>query len=282
MSTGVLALIAWRRGNEVCGDTCLCNLGKDLIFQTLRHHSFALSDISAKHPLSTTNMAEKISTSTDAAAKQRIITHMNNDHQDSLIRYLQYYAQLSSFSARNAHLADISFDSLTILSSSSTPHTIPIKPTMTSWSEARPRVVAMDAEAVAGRGLSDITVKKYKPPRGFMTATFVACALSYLAFCRRSNFEPGSVLYDALLKHVPSFAKFCRIIQPFLLGFMVVLHGGETVWMAKSRLEKHSVRMFSKVWWMWMLSCFVEGYGSGFRFDECVREEMARREGMKH
>lgn len=140
----------------------------------------------------------------------------------------------------------------------------------------------MDAEAVAGLGASDITVKKYKPPRGFMAVVFVACALTYMAFCRRANFEPGSVLYDTLLKHVPGFARFCRIIQPLLFWLMIMLHAGETVWMAKGRLVRHTVRMFSRVWWLWVLSCFVEGVGSSVRFDECVKEEKARREGMKH
>ena len=229
-------------------------------------------------------MADRPPKGTDeAVAKQRIITHMNNDHQDSLIRYLRYYARLSSFSARNAHLADISFHDLTILSSNGTPHAIPIKPAMTSWSEARPRVVAMDAEAVDGLGASNITVREYRLPHGFfMTVVFVACALTHVAYWRRANFEPGSILYDTLLKTVPSFAGFCRLIQPLLFVFMMGLHGGEAVWMARSRLEKHTVRMFSRVWWMWVLSCYVEGFGSFIRFDECVREEKARREGMKH
>ena len=231
---------------------------------------------------SISTMAEKNSKIADAAPKQRIITHMNNDHQDSLIRYLQHYAKLSSFSARNARLTDISYNDLTILSSNGTSHTIPMKPAMTSWSEARPRVVAMDSEAVAGLGASDITVKKYKPPRGFMSVVFVACALTYMAFCRRANFVPGSIFYETLLRSAPSFAKFCWTIQPLLLGIMVPLHGGEAIWMVKSRLEKHTVRMFSRVWWMWVSSCFVEGIGSFVRFDECVREEKARREGMKH
>ena len=227
-------------------------------------------------------MAEKGTKSADEAAKQRIITHMNKDHQDSLIRYLQYYAQLSSFSARNAHLADISFNTLTVLSSNGTPHAIPIKPAMTSWPEARPRVVAMDAESIAGLGGSNIAVKKYKPPRGFMTVVFVASLLTHISFCRRTNFEPGSVFYNVLLKSIPSFANFCRIIQPVMFWSLIVVHAGEAVWMAKSRLEKHTVRMFSRVWWMWMLSCYVEGFGSFVRFDECVQEEKARKEGMKH
>ena len=227
-------------------------------------------------------MADKTSKSSDDATKQRIITHMNNDHQDSLIRYLQHYAQLSSFSARGAHLVDISFDSMTVLSSNRTPHTIPIKPAMTSWSEARPRVVAMDGEAVAGLGASDITVKRYKRPRGFMTVVFVVCLLTHISFCRRANFEPGSILYDTLFDYVPSFANFCWTIQPLMFWLLVLVHGGETVWMVKSRLEKHTVRVFSRVWWMWVLSCAVEGIGSFVRFDECVRKEKAKKEGMKH
>ena len=54
------------------------------------------------------------------------------------------------------------------------------------------------------------------------------------------------------------------------------------MWMVKGRLKKHTVRIFSRVWWMWVLSCYVEGLGAHVRFDECVREEKARNEGLKH
>lgn len=33
----------------------------------------------------------------DHAAKQRIIKHMNNDHRDSIIRYIQYYGKVASW-----------------------------------------------------------------------------------------------------------------------------------------------------------------------------------------
>lgn len=224
-----------------------------------------------------TNLASK-----DAAAQQRIIAHMNNDYQDSLIRYLQHYHRLSSFSARNAYLSDITFDSLTILSSNNSPHHIQIKPPMTAWSEARPRLVAMDAEATAALGRSNINVKEYKNPRGFMTVVFVACACTYLAFFRRANFEAGSLLYDMLLKYFPRFANFCWAIQPYLFGFMVVAHSGEAVYMERRYLRKHTVRMGSLVWWKWMVSTFVEGVGSFKRFEEVVREEESRREGPKY
>lgn len=50
-------------------------------------------------------MATKDPAAAELAAKTRIITHMNNDHQDSLVRYLEAYHNLSSFTARNAKIA---------------------------------------------------------------------------------------------------------------------------------------------------------------------------------
>ena len=218
----------------------------------------------------------------DAAAKHRIITHMNADHQDSLIRYLEYYAHLSPFAARNAQLTDITFDSMTIASGNNNIHNVPITPPMTSWPEARPRVVVMDADAVKGLRRSNVTVKRYKGPRGWMTAVMVVCALTFLAFARPGNFVPGALLYDTLLKYVPGFAKFCWRVQPLVIYPMVALHVYEAMHMERSRLRKHTVRMLSRTWWKWMVSTFVEGAGAFVRFDEVVREEEETRAKAKH
>lgn len=218
----------------------------------------------------------------DAASKQRIVTHMNADHQDSLIRYLEHFCNLSSYAARNAKLVDVTFDSLTILSSDGSPHSISIKPSMNSWSEVRPRVVAMDAEAVAALGRSNITVKKYKRPKGFMAVVFVATACTFVLFSKRSNFQPGSFVYDSVMRHVPGFAKFCYKIQPMVIYPMVVLHSGEAIYMERSRLEKHTVPKFSKLWWKWLLSTFVEGVGAFVRFDRIVEIEEVKKANAKH
>ena len=218
----------------------------------------------------------------DAVAQNRIISHMNSDHQDSLIRYLQHYAHLSAFSARNAHLSSLTLSSLTIHSAPDRPHTIPIHPPMTSFSETRPRVVAMDSEAVAGLKKSDITVKRYKRPRGFMTVVMAAAAITFLLFSRRAHFRPGSFIYDLFLGYVPWFADFCWTVQPLVIWPMTVIHTAEVIYMQRSRLEKHTVRMLSGVWWMWIISTFVEGFGSFHRFDEVVREEEAKKAAAKH
>lgn len=221
------------------------------------------------------------STAKDAAAKQRIITHMNNDHQDSLIRYLEYFCHISSSSARHARLTDISFDGLTLRASGSS-YKIPIEPSMTSWADARPRVVAMDAEAVAGLHRSNITVKRYARPEGATAVVFFIILSNYLLFFKRSNFQPGSFLFDVILIYVPGFAQLGFKVQPLVFYLMAFLHIGEGIYMVRGRLQKHTVPTFSTLWWKWTLNSFLEGYGSFVRFDQIVREEELKREKAKH
>ena len=213
--------------------------------------------------------------------KRRIISHMNNDHQESLIRYLEHYCGVSSFSARHAQLEDITFSALTVNSNGQN-YSVPVEPPMTAWSDARPRVVAMDAEAVAGLGRSSITVKEYVKPYGFMLLVFIAAFLTFVNFSRRTNFRPGSLLYDHLLRHVPQFAEFCWRIQPAVIYPMILLHGYEAFYMARSRLSKHNVQVGSQLWLTWVCSTFIEGYGSMVRFDGLVKEEEARKATLKH
>ena len=216
-----------------------------------------------------------------AAMKKRIVTHMNVDHQDSLIRYLEHFCAVPSFLARNAHLEDVTFSSMTIKSSGRR-YDIPIKPSMTAWSEVRPRVVAMDAEAVDGLGRSKVTVKRYTKPHGFMLVVFLACVLTFIGFSKRTNFEPGSLLYYTVLKHVPQFAQFCWQVQPLVIYPLLIIHTSEAIYMARSRLLKHTVPLGGQLWWTWVCSTFIEGYGSFVRFDTLVKEEEARRANAKH
>lgn len=218
----------------------------------------------------------------DVAAKQRIITHMNNDHQDSLIRYLEHFCHLSSASARHARLTDISFDHLTLQANGRSSYEIPVKPPMTAWADARPRVVAMDAEAVAGLSRSDITVKRYTRPKGVTAVVSAFILITLLVFMKPSNFQPGSFLYDLVLVFTPEFAQFCFKVQPLVFCTTIIVHSGECIYMARSRLQKHTVPTFSKLWWKWVLSTSLEGLGSFARFDEIVEEERLKRENAKH
>ncbi len=218
----------------------------------------------------------------DAAAKQRIITHMNTDHQDSLMRYLEHFGHVPSFFVRNAKLEDMTLDSMVVSNSNGKPYELPILPPMKSWSEARPRLVAMDAEAVAGLHRSDITVKKFRGPKGFMGVVFVAAAVTFVVFSKRSNFEVGSVIYDNVMRHVPNFNKFCHTIQPVVLYPMIALHSWEAYHMDQTRLEKHSIPRFSKLWWKWIFTTFIGGIGLFKSFDSIVEKQEAKKVNAKH
>ncbi|OCL13978.1 putative integral membrane protein [Glonium stellatum] len=219
--------------------------------------------------------------SQDAVVKQRIIPHMNADHQDSIVRYLEHLLNVSSFLARNARIEDMTLDSITVRSSGKR-YLIPLEPPMDSWRDARERLVRMDKDAIEALGRSDITVKEYKRPEGFLGVVFVTCAATFVAFCRKANFLPGSFLYEVVLKHVPWFASFCAKIQPVLFYTMVAIHVGEVIKMVNTRLRKHSVPVACRLWWMWVLSAFIEGFGAFKRFDAIVKAKTAEKETKKH
>lgn len=152
---------------------------------------------------------------------------------------------------------------------------------MTSWADAHRKLAELDAIATAGLNRSQITVKKYVKPTGFMAVINFLVMFTFAVFSRPANFEPGSWLYDYLWAYIPGFARSRHRMQFLLLSFMFAVHGVEAVWMITSRLRKHTVPTFSKLWCAWVLSCFFEGAGSFVRFDKIV-EETRRKEKLKH
>lgn len=215
--------------------------------------------------------------SKDDIAKTRITAHMNKDHQDSLRRYLQHYCKLSFTNAASAQLEDINFTHL-IITSSAGRNFIPLEPPLQAWSEARTRLVSMDAESLKGLGLSSVVVKDYKAPTGFPLFVFLLCATVFALYSRASNFIPGSMVFEVLQLHkAPGFARFSYTIQPWVILGMDVIHGAEALWMAK-KLYRHQVILFSQVWWKWMLTTFVEGITCHKRFDHLVRVQQEKSE----
>lgn len=141
------------------------------------------------------------SATSDAAAKERIISHMNADHSSSLSDYLQFYAHIQEPLAATAVLLDISLTKMTISTKSSPSGTtttyIPIRPPMESLGDARVRLVDMAYEAMAGLGKSRYVVDFYLPPKGFVQWAIVfAVALGYYSFAFASNFEEGALIRE--------------------------------------------------------------------------------------
>ena len=198
------------------------------------------------------------------------------------MRYLEHFCKVSSFSARNAKLEDVSLDSLKISTGSKKSFSIPIDPAMTAWTEARTRFASLDAEAVKGLGRSSITIKKFPPRNGTEMAFFAIAILFFAVFSKRSNFQSGSVFYGFVLRYFQGAAKFFEKAQPFIFYPVLVLHLVEATYMGQVRLEKHSVPRYSTLWWKWTLSTFVEGVGAFKRLDKMVKEEEEERAQKKH
>ncbi|KAL3426620.1 hypothetical protein PVAG01_00129 [Phlyctema vagabunda] len=221
--------------------------------------------------------------SKDAAAKTRIITHMNNDHQTSLSYYLQHYHSLSSRAASKAQLKDITFDSMTLQTADSKTYTIPFEPAMSSWGEARPRVVEMDREARKGLDISSISITEYERPRKpFHIAVFAICLNVMVLFLARSRIVPGTFLYDSILPYFPGGPTlFLKLTRTFAIPTLLI-HIVESYILDRTRLRKYNVPRGSGLWYKWMASCFIEGFACFARIDATVKRKTAEAEKAKH
>ncbi|CAK4034270.1 related to integral membrane [Lecanosticta acicola] len=211
----------------------------------------------------------------DQAAKARIVTHMNNDHHDSIVRYLQHYAKLSSLSAYDGQAADVDLAGLTLSCHGKT-YRIPFEPAMSSYREARERVVELDKACRAALGHSDVTVKDYAPPTGLYALEFIVISATFLGYSQRWWFAPGGPVERFL---GAAFAGFSWTIQPWLLAGLFIIHGAEMLYFAARKLPKHSINIRSQLWWLWTASSFIEGQFAYMRFDKLVA---IQREKQKH
>jgi hypothetical protein len=215
--------------------------------------------------------------------KQRIVSHMNSDHQDTLSLFLEVYSEVPYTEAQTAQMEEILLTGMMITTadypdrakSSRTHFFVPFEPALNGYEEARHRVVEMHKHCLKTLGRSDITIQEYRRPKGFGAFMFTVCLATFIAFSRRSNFQPGSELYSRLLHHVPGFATFCYKIQPLVIGGMAVIHLTEVVHLSIYRLLPHNVAIGSRVWFLWVLNDFIEGYTALQRFDALVEEKRA-------
>ncbi|KAF4550177.1 Hypothetical protein D9617_18g033680 [Elsinoe fawcettii] len=214
----------------------------------------------------------------DAAAKQRIIGHMNADHHDSVVRYLEHFHGQSAWSAYSGKIADVTLRDITFKSDAGTFKT-QFNPPMTSFREARERLVALDKECVQALGRSDISIREWPALQGWNFWQFVTLTATFLVFSRRDNFAPNS-LASSILPDV--IRKFNYTIQPWLFMGLVLIHSAEAVHMATGRLKKHNVNVRSLVYWQWVGDTLIEGFGAFIRFDKLVRQKQAAKAQQKH
>src|ERR1700760_796948 len=94
---------------------------------------------------------------------------------------------------------------------------IPFEPPMTSYKEARERVVEMDKQCLQALGKSDISVKEFVPPTGLGLIPFLIISTTWLAFSQRWWFAEERMVSRVL---GPAFTKFCWTMQPWVIWGM--------------------------------------------------------------
>jgi hypothetical protein len=207
---------------------------------------------------------------------------MNNDHADSVALYAQHFCKLSRSTARGAKLEDIDLDGMTI-SASGNQHRIPFSPPMKAFAEARTRTVDMDREARAALDISSTKITSYIPPTSaFHVFVFSACTFMFGNFIFYSRIIPGTLFYDKVLAHFPGGPEMFKWLVRTIALPVLAIHFGEAYMMDKTRLRKYSVQRGTALWWKWIASCFVEGYGCWVRIDEEVKRKEEEAARAKH
>ena len=150
---------------------------------------------------------------------------------------------------------------------------------MSSYRDARERVVQMDKECLQALGKSDITVKEFVPPTGFYALAFIIIATTFVAYSQRWWFAKGELVERVLGS---GFARFSFTIQPWLITGMVGLHGAEMLYFVRNKLRKHSVNPRTALWWQWVGFTFIEGQLAFRRFNDLVNNKRDEKEKQKH
>lgn len=211
------------------------------------------------------------------SGKDFIIKHMNADHGDSLQLYLQAYCRISASQAKGATLEDLTLSSLT-LKANGTRYSVPIDPPMTSFNEARGRLVALHKDSLQKLGRPEVTLTEYRAPRGHQVVIFALCAFTYVSCFSRENLLPGSFVYENLgYKFLPDFAHFVYNIQPLLFPAILGIHIFESALLAILKLKPHGVPFLSGLWFAWVASCMVEGFGTFQRINRIVKDKSEKK-----
>ncbi|EHK16752.1 uncharacterized protein TRIVIDRAFT_184116 [Trichoderma virens Gv29-8] len=214
--------------------------------------------------------------------KGRIITHMNTQHSRELSHYLRHYVGLSARAATaSPAIQDMSLTGMAIKTLNGT-YDVPFSPPLSSWAEARPRVIAMDVTAREALGISDIYLTEYAWPRGFDWVPLGGVVFYYICCVGLPWVVPGSGIWDTLEVVFPGGPEWFLWIVRTIFWIVFGIHVVEVFLLDRWRLQKHGVPRFSRVWWAWTSNIFFEGVTTWNRLDSIIAAKRAEKEGKKH
>ncbi|KAL2880517.1 hypothetical protein SGCOL_004238 [Colletotrichum sp. CLE4] len=216
--------------------------------------------------------------------RDRIMTHMNRDHQRELSLYLRHYAGLSRSAASSPWLKDCTFEGMTIAAGGlgGKEFFIEFKPALTAWEDVRPAVVEMARASQQALGYSDITVGHFAPPQGFDVVVFGAVAFYFVCWLTLGFVLPGTPIWSFLQTAFPGGPRFYRWLVKAIFLPVLGIHLSECFWFHRTRLQRHDIEFGTTLWWTWIGSLFFEGLPGFWRFDGIVAAKRKEKESKSH
>ncbi|PHH79125.1 hypothetical protein CDD80_5591 [Ophiocordyceps camponoti-rufipedis] len=214
------------------------------------------------------------STQADEEARDRVMRHMNQAHTRELSHMVRHFSGASASEAVNPSLRDLTLQGMRVRAGGND-YAVPFSPPLADWSEARHRIIAMDAKARQGLGISDVYVTRYVPFRPGLERIVVFYVFFYIV-CRLTLpfIQHGSAVWAVIDAIFPGgFSSYTAVVR-FITLPMFAVHFLETV-VFDRKLRSHGIDRWSGLWWKWSLDCFVEGVCAFRKLNHIVAETRA-------
>lgn len=218
------------------------------------------------------------------APRDRIMAHMNQDHQRELSLYLRHYAGLSRQAASEPWLKDVTTEGMTIAAGGlgGKEFFIAFDPALSSLADVRPAVVEMARVSREALGYSDITVTHFEAASGFALVVFISVAFYFFCWLTLGFVLPGTPIWSFLQTVFPGGPLFYRWLVKTIFVPVLGIHIGECCWFHKTRLRRHGIEFGTSLWWTWIGTLFFEGYPGFQRFDTIVAAKRKEKDAKRH
>ncbi|WYZ36720.1 hypothetical protein EsH8_II_000226 [Colletotrichum jinshuiense] len=216
--------------------------------------------------------------------RDRILSHMNQDHKRELSYYLRHYAGLSRKAATAPWLKDVTFNGMTIAAGGlgGKEFFVEFDPALSSWGDVRPAVVEMAHVSRRALGYSDITVSHFAPPQGFDVVVFGSVTFYFVCWLTLGFVLPGTPIWSFLQTVFPGGPTFYHWLVKAIFLPVLGIHLTECYWFHRTRLQRHGIELGSGLWWTWIGSLFFEGLCGFRRFDAIVAAKRKENESKSH
>ncbi|TVY34028.1 hypothetical protein LOCC1_G008649 [Lachnellula occidentalis] len=154
---------------------------------------------------------------------------------------------------------------------------------MKTYAEARQKSVDMDRESRAALDISSIRLTSYQRPRSAMHIfIFGLCGMAITFFATRQWIVPGTWFYENALPWFPGGPEWFHWACKVLFAPTLAIHVFEATMLDRTRLRKYGVERGSGLWFKWIGSALVEGFGTFQRIDTMVKKEELEAEKAAH